>query len=70
MKGQSFFMVFLENGNDPTFRHNTLEGAEKEAKRLTELTGRKSWVLCSIKSISVPQKFTIEDCSPELDLPF
>ena len=71
MKGQSFFMVFLENGNNPTCRHSTLDGAENEAKRLTELTGNKSWVLCSIKSISVPQKYTIEDCRPNSDdLPF
>ena len=68
---QSFFMVFVEGGNNPTRRHYTLEIAENEAKRLTEKSGLKSWVLCSIKSFSIPEKFTISDCRPDLDeLPF
>lgn len=37
---EKFWMVYLENGNNPTFRHNSVESAAKEAERLTRQTGR------------------------------
>lgn len=65
-----FFMVFVVNGNNPTYRHSTLEQAEAEAKRLAKLTGLKTWVLCSLKSFEI-NEFKVEDCRPEIeDLPF
>jgi hypothetical protein len=31
-----FFMVYLANGNNPTYMHTSLESAEAEAKRLAK----------------------------------
>ena len=65
IKNQSFFMVFLAEGNAPAFRHATIDGAESEAKRLAETTGKKAYVLCSIKSIELT-KFAITAISKPL----
>ena len=70
MTNQHFFMVFLENQRTPTHRHATLDGAEKEAQRLSKQYGLKAFVLCSLKSFQV-NEFTIKDCRPDIDeLPF
>ena len=66
---QTFYMVFMEGGNKPTYQHATMELAEQEAKRLSSLFKKKTWVLCTIKSIEL-QEFTIKDCRPNSDLPF
>ena len=69
-KENPFLMVYVEGEHTPTYKHNSLESAEKEAKRLAELTGRKAYVLCSIKSFEV-NKFVVRDCRPiDEDLPF
>lgn len=67
-----FFMVFLEGQNTPTCKHNDLPSAEGEARRLTEKTGLKSYVLATIKSIELPAKFVVADIRPKSvdDLPF
>lgn len=70
MTNQHFFMVFLEGERTPTYRHSTLDGAETEAKRLSKQYGKKSFVLCSLKSFEI-NEFTIKDCRPDIDdLPF
>ena len=70
IKNQPFFMVFMDGGNAPTIKHQTLDSAEKESKRLSELTGKKAYILCSIKSIECA-KFVITDMRPGIDeLPF
>ena len=70
MKNQSFFMVFLENERNPSYRHATLDGAEQEAKRLSKQYSKKAWVLCSLKSVEIVE-YKIEDCRPDIDeLPF
>lgn len=70
MKTQCFFMVFLEGERTPTYKHETIESAETEAKRLAKLYGKKAFVLCSLKSFEV-NEFTVEDCRPDMyDLPF
>jgi len=70
MKNQCFFMVYLQDGQTPTFRHSTIDGAEQEAKRLSKQFGKKAWVLCSLKSFEIVE-FKVEDCRPEIDdLPF
>ncbi len=68
---QTFYMVFMDGGITPTYRHATLDGAEQEAKRLSSLNKKKTWVLCTLKSIEL-QEFTIKDCRPDKDsdLPF
>lgn len=70
MKNPCFFMVFIENGGAPTYRHATLNLAEQEAKRLAKLTGEKAFVLCSLKAFEVIE-FKESDYRPETeDLPF
>lgn len=66
-------MIFLEGSSTPTYRHDTLDSAEKEALRLTEMTGRKSFILKPIKSVEIPPKFIIKSLevnSNDEDLPF
>jgi hypothetical protein len=69
MEMQSFFMVYLDGGDSPTWRHQTLESAEQEAKRLSKLFGKKAYVLCTIKSVEIVE-FHIKDCRPDFELPF
>lgn len=69
MQNQSFFMVYMEGGENPTVRHATQMLAENEAKRLAELHGKKTWVLASIKSFELT-KFKETDCRPDDNLPF
>lgn len=66
-----FYMVHVENGDSPTYKHDTLESAEIESKRLAKLLNRKAYVLCSIKSFEI-NEFDIVDCRPSKidDLPF
>lgn len=67
---KTFYMVFLQGGNSPTHQHLTPEVAEAEAKRLAKLTGRKAFVLCTVKSFEV-NEFTVKDLRPKNeDLPF
>ncbi len=69
MTNQIFFMVYLENGESPKMRHETMESAEQEAKRLSKLFGKKAWVLCTLKSFKIVE-FEETDCRPYPDLPF
>ena len=70
-KQQPFFMVFVEGERNPTYKHTNLEMADSEAKRLSRLTSKIAYVLTTIKSISVPAEFIIEDLRPDKDyLPF
>lgn len=69
MVNQTFFMVYVEDGTSPTYKHITLEAAETEAKRLSKMLGKKAWVLCTLKSFQIVE-FEVKDCRPELELPF
>lgn len=63
-------MVFVEGGRMPVYKHNTLEAAEQEARRLAETLNKKAWVLATIKSLSI-LKWDVQDCRPAGDdLPF
>lgn len=65
-----FFMVFLEGERTPAYKHQNIESAESEAKRLARLHRKKAYVLCSLKSFQIVD-FKIEDCRPSIDdLPF
>lgn len=70
MKNDTFYMVYVEGRYAPVFKHLTLLGAEDEAKRLTEKCQIKTYVLCTIKSFEVPDKFIVKDCRPDDDLPY
>lgn len=66
----TFYMVFVEGCATPACKHDSLDSAEKEAKRLATLLKKKAYVLCTIKSVEYTQ-YKIEDCRPgESDLPF
>jgi len=69
MSENSFYMVFLENERTPSYKHSTLDSAETEAKRLSELHKKKAYVLCTIKSYEII-KFKETDLRPYGDLPF
>lgn len=63
-------MVFVEGCATPACKHESLDSAEKEAKRLATLLKKKAYVLCTIKSVEDTQ-YKIEDCRPSgSDLPF
>jgi hypothetical protein len=65
-----FYMVFVEGCATPAYKHENLESAEDEAKRLATLLKKKAYVLCTIKSVEDTQ-YKIEDCRPNRsDLPF
>lgn len=71
MKKETFFMVFVEGGDAPTFKHSTLLSAQNEAKRLARLTKRKATVLCSYKSYEIIEFQEAEVLPDDLkDLPF
>lgn len=63
MEQNHFFMVYMEGRQNPTCRHKTIESAEKEAKRLAEVHGLKTFVLCTLKSFKV-NKFDVQNCTP------
>lgn len=65
----TFYMVYLEGGNSPEFKHRTLEDAEQEAKRLSKLLKKRAYILVTVKSFEL-NEFKIEDCRPDADLPF
>lgn len=64
---EKFWMVYLENGNCPTFRHSSAESAVKEAERLTRRTGRRAFVLESKQMVELsepPVIWTATDKEP------
>lgn len=66
---KKFYMVFLEGGHNPTFKHDTIDNAEKEAKRLAKLYNKKAYVLCTIKSFEI-NEYIIEDLRDDNSIPF
>ena len=46
-------MLYVEDGNTPAYKHQTQESAEKEAKRLAKLTGKKVFILQAQKCIEL-----------------
>lgn len=49
---QRFYMCLAENGSKPpTFRHNDIESASKEAERLARVHGGKVHVLASVATV-------------------
>ena len=68
----SFYMIYVEGCNSPTYKHDSFILAEHEALRLAELTGKETFILCSLKSLK-KQKIVTKDLRPDredLELPF
>ena len=53
MSNNTFYMVYLEWQHTPAHKHNTLYEAENEAKRLTKIHNKKSYVLEAKKSFNL-----------------
>lgn len=66
---KEFYMVYVEGEQQPMFKHDTYGQAENEAKRLTEKTGKTSYILGTIKAVKAPEKFIIQDLNVS-ELPF
>lgn len=45
-----FWMLYVEGGGAPTFRHDTPDGAKREAERLAVQTGKRVYVLEAVAS--------------------
>ena len=45
-----FYMVFMEGGNTPAYKHTEKESAIKEAKRLAEKHRKKTYLLTTLQS--------------------
>ena len=71
MKQQPFYMIYVEGGNAPTYKHETLESAQYEAKRLADKSDKKVYILCSVCSIERKQ-YDIVNLMPDAEpqLPF
>lgn len=41
MKQAGFYMIYVEGGNSPTYKHDSFESASKEAYRLAGTTGKE-----------------------------
>lgn len=70
MESKGFYMIYLEGGNNPTFKHSTFESADIEAKRLAKKYGRKAYILSTLKSVEI-DVFKEIDCRPnDCEMPF
>lgn len=67
---KQFFMIYMEGGGAPTFKHGTEVEANNEAKRLTERFGRKTYVLSAIRSFEMKVNELKEEKSDYQDSPF
>lgn len=43
-----FFMLYVEGGSAPTFRHYTIGSAQDEAERLARVTNKKVHVMAAL----------------------
>jgi hypothetical protein len=50
-KFQSFYMIYLEGEKNPTYKHETLEQARTEAKRLVSTYNKKAYILKTQESL-------------------
>ena len=50
---KQFYMVYLEEGRTPVFKHESYESALKEARRLAKEFERKAYVLGTITSVEL-----------------
>ena len=65
----TFYMVYVQDQEAPVFKHNSLEAAEEEAKRLATFLKKKAFILCSLKAFEL-NIFKESDLRPSNDLPF
>ena len=68
-KKQDFYMLYVEGGNSPTYKHESWESARTEAYRLSILTGGQRVSLLRATSY-IECKQTFYESSESEDLPF
>jgi hypothetical protein len=64
-----FWMVFVEEGNAPTFKHDEYDGALRESKRLAETLNKKTYVLEAITSVELT-KFQVTNLVEASEIAF
>ena len=71
-KETGFYMIYLDGGGSPTYRHDTYDRAVIEAQRLASQHDRKCYILKTHTSVSVKKEFdTMKMGKPDEDsLPF
>lgn len=60
---REFYMLYVEGGHSPVYKHNTPDDAKKEAERLAELTSKPVYILVSQYCVEL-QKYHYSDCRP------
>ena len=60
-----FYMVYLEGGRTPAYKHESQESAEAEARRLAEAHNKTAFVLKTVKSVAC-NKFIEQDLDPDI----
>ena len=60
---RTFWMIYVEGGSNPTFKHSTYESALAEAKRLAELTNKPAYILVADTKVEL-NKFSLTSLSP------
>jgi hypothetical protein len=53
---KAFFMLYVEGGNNPKVKHETLEAILIEAERLARLTQKKVHILKSLSTFEVEEQ--------------
>lgn len=69
MRQLTFFMLYAQNKNTPTFKHDSYESALAEAKRLTEKLNTPVYVLQARQKIE-KQAFVTTTLIDNDELPF
>lgn len=66
---KGFYMIYVEGCATPTYKHQNIDSAQKEAERLSTLYKKKAYILGAIKSVENVQ-FNVVELSLNDDLPF
>lgn len=53
MENKGFYMIYVEGGNTPVYKHEKLTDANREAKRLAEITDKDVYILFATKKIKL-----------------
>lgn len=59
----TFWMIYVEGGTNPTYKHSTYESALAEAKRLAEITNKPAYILVTDTKVEL-DKFRLTSLNP------
>lgn len=60
---RTFWMIYVEGGQAPTYKHSTYESALAEAKRRAEITNKPAYILVTDTKVEL-NKFSLTSLSP------